>query len=58
MGTNRQIIRVAMPVTLARFRKILDAYDDDPALADAIVRHYNGSLIVEAPAELNAEATK
>lgn len=53
---NREIIRVATPVTLARLGRILGAYDGDVDMEDAIVRHHNGHLLVEVPTPTFPEA--
>jgi hypothetical protein len=44
-----EILRVGVPVRAQRLRTLLDTVLDEID-EDTIVRHYNGSLIIEGPA--------
>jgi len=47
--TKRELVRIGLPATVNQVRTMLDAFVDETDRREVIVRHYNGSLIVEAP---------
>lgn len=49
MVKKRKLLRVGTPIPLASLRRHLEEIPAD--VPDAIVRHQNGELIVEAPVE-------
>lgn len=56
MKSRRELLRVGLPMPIARLQQLLTVVseendDSHRPVMDVQVRHYNGSLIIDAPTE-------